>query len=240
MTARLAGCAVALAVGLSAVGAEATQIDFTGGTVYLNGGVPTSPTNNIDKYEENGFLLDFIQVSGTSGAVPFATHIGDYYNVGNDVIHSHWQGGGDGDVTAVEITKVGGGTFDLNYFILTSNTAGHGDSGSPSFLEEAYIEGFNSMVSTGLMQLPSEDWGFPATQIYLSSAFDSVDLVRIYVTNAGTPTNDGNPLNDVNCFGMDEFYIDEQAPPQVPEPSTLLLSGSALAALVAYRRRRKS
>lgn len=236
MTVRLAGCAVALAVGLSAVGAEAAQITFDGGLAYLNGGgsITTSntgsSTQNVDYYEEDGFKLDFIQVS--PGTEPFATHIGNYYNVGNAVIHSHWDTGVDGDVTAVEITKVGGGAFDLNYFILTSNQETPGASGSISGNEQAWIEGFSDLagtVSTGsAVLLPPQAFGFPAAQIYLGANFDTVQLARIFVTN------------EVNCFGMDEFYIDELAPPQVPEPSTLLLSGSALAALVAYRRRRKS
>jgi hypothetical protein len=96
--------------------------------------------------------------------------------VGNDVIHSHWATGNFGTVTAVEITQIGGGTFDLNFFTLTSNTETGGSAASGN--EQAYVEGFNSNVSTGApVLLPSEDWGFPATQVGLGSAFDSVDKV---------------------------------------------------------------
>ena len=175
--------------------------------------------DNVDFYEEDGFRLDFLPDAGSSG---FASNIGNYYGAGNDVIHSHWETGDYGEVTAIEITKVGGGTFDLNYFVLTSNTD---TGGAPaSGLEEAWIEGFVGNVSTGAaVKLPSQDWGFPASQILLGPQFDSVDVVRFFVTNA------------VDCFGMDEFFIDEPAP--VAEPTTLLLSGLGLAAL-AYRRRR--
>jgi hypothetical protein len=231
------GAAVAL-VGLSAAGAGATQITFDGGMAYLHSGGPIttsntgSSTSNVDYYEEDGFRLDFKQVGDPGGPWPaFATHIGNYYSVGNAVIHSHWSTGLDGDVTAVEITKVDGTVFDLNYFILTSNQQTPGDSGSPTGLEQAWIQGFFDLAGTlssgAPVLLPPEDWGFPATQIYLGSNFDAVKLARVFVTN------------QVNCFGMDEFYIDEDAPPPVPEPSTLLLSGSALAAVVAFRRRRR-
>jgi hypothetical protein len=226
MAIRWSGIAVALAfVGASAAGTEAAQITFTGGTVTrLDASTQTTNNSvvwdNVDYYEEDGFRLDFIPNGGSAG---FATNIGNYYNAGNDVIHAHWATGNFGGVTAIEITKIGGGTFDLNYFILTSNTDAGGAPASGN--EQAWIEGFASNVSTGAaVMLPPEDWGFPAAQILLGSNFNAVDKVTFFVTNP------------VDCFGMDEFFIDEPAP--IPEPATLLLSGAGLAAL-AYRRRRK-
>jgi hypothetical protein len=221
------GAAFAL-IGLSAASASAAVIDFTGGTVYLFGGGTQTTSNtvnwdNVDYYEENGFRLDFINLAG----VPFATNVGNYYGAGNDVIHAHWSTGLFGNVTAIEITKVGGGTFDLNYFILTSNTDTGGAPASGN--ELAWIEGFLSNVSTGAaVLLPPENWGFPASQIFLGSQFDSVDLVRFFVTNP------------VDCFGMDEFFIDQPAPGAIPEPATLLLAGGGLAVLARRRLRRKS
>ncbi|TKB79726.1 MAG: PEP-CTERM sorting domain-containing protein [Nitrospira sp.] len=221
--------AALLLVGLSAASASGAQITFTGGTVtLLDASTVSTDTvvvhDDVDYYDEDGFRLDFFPDSGSVG---FATHVGNYYGVGNDVIHSHWSTGDFGGVDLITITKIGGGTFDLNYFILTSNTDTGGSTASG--LERAWVEGFAASVSTGApLLLPSEDWGFPATPIFLSSAFDSVDEVRIFVTSA------------VDCFGMDEFFIDEPAPGTAPEPSSLLLFGSALAALAAYRRKKKA
>ncbi|MCZ2439015.1 MAG: PEP-CTERM sorting domain-containing protein [Burkholderiales bacterium] len=224
---KLAKFALGLALSAAAaLPAQAVVITFTGGTATMLD-TTTAVTNGstvytgVDYYEEGGFRLDFLPNSGSTG---FSTHIGDYYSAGNDVIHAHWATGAYGSVTAIEISKVGGGTFDLNYFILTSNTSTGG--GPASGFELAYVEGFASGISTGApVLLPPEDWGFPATPVLLGSAFDAVDLVRFYVTNA------------VDCFGMDEFYIDQAAP--IPEPGALALVGLGLfGALVTVRRRR--
>ena len=226
----LAGASLLLAFSMTA---SAAVINFTGGTVTRLD-TSTETTNNsavwdnVDYYEQGGFRLDFKTNAGSAG---FATNIGNYYGAGNDVIHAHWASGSFGGVTEIEITKVGGGTFDLNYFVLTSNTDTGGAPASGS--ELAYIEGFVANVSTGAaLLLPPEDWGFPATQIFLGSNFDAVDSVRFFVTNV------------VDCFGMDEFYIDEDAPPPtgVPEggSSFALFGASMLLALGVSSKLKKS
>lgn len=202
--------------------AQAVVIDFTGGTATMLD-ASTGVTNNaasftgVDYYEENGFRLDFIPDTGSAG---FATAVGDYYAAGNDVIHTHWATGSFGGVTQVDITKIGGGTFDLNYFILTSNTDLGG--GPASGFESAWIKN-----NLGYEQkLPVENWGFPATQIFLGSQFDTVTTVSFFVKNS------------VDCFGMDEFYINEAAPPSVPDGGTTAsLFGLALLGMAAVRRK---
>lgn len=188
----------------AASSAHAVIIDFTGGSVsnaYAN------------HYEENGFQIDVI---GDSGA-----YFGDYYSAANDVIHAHWGTGDFGSVVEIIISKIGGGTFDLNYFILTSNTDTGG--GAASGAEKAFIKNNNGHD----MLLPVEDWGFPATQIYMGAEYDNITSFSFYVNDA------------VDCFGMDEFYIDEEAPPPpgVPDSgSSILLLGLGLIGLVGGRR----
>lgn len=212
--------AIGLAAALMATPASAVLITFTGGTVTLLDATTqtTSNTvswNDVDYYEEGGFRLDFFP---NTGSVGFATHVGNYYNVGNDVIHAHWATGNFGGVTSIEITKVGGGTFDINYFTLTSNTDSGG--GAASGNELAWVQGYlGGFPATGALVLPSEDWGFPGTVIGLGPAFDNVDKVVFFVTNT------------VDCFGMDNFYINE-----IPEPATIGLL--ALGGLAMARRRR--
>jgi hypothetical protein len=226
LTAAISG---ALLVAAFAVPAQATQIKFTGGDVYRHSAPSPVTTNNsvvwndVDYYEEGGFKLDFI---GNSGSVPFSAHIGNYYGAAlNDVIHGHWNTGDFGDLTMIKVTKIDGSAFDLNYFILTSNTD---TGGAPaSGLEQAFIHAsLDGSTSSFSQQLPVEDWGFPATQIFLGTDFDGIKAFWFTVNNA------------VDCFGMDEFFIDEEAPPATPEPATFALLGLGLAGL-AWRARKQ-
>jgi len=208
----------ALTLCLAAV-APAAVVTFTGGTATLNNGSTlitdgTFNTDNVDFYTESGFVLDYIGGSG------FSSNVGNYYNTGNDVIHGHWGMG----ITSIDIYKDGGGTFDLNYFVLTSNTSSGGDPASG--VEQVTIEGFLSGVSTGTaILLPPEDWGFPAIDVFMNSNFDLVDRVKIVGSNSF-------------CYGMDSFYIDQAAP--VPEPTAGALLALGLGGLIALRRTRRS
>jgi hypothetical protein len=215
-------CFCALTAAALAASAQATLVTFTGGNVVLLDATTTTTNtvvshSNVDYYEEGGFRLDFLPNS----AGPAGSFVGAYYGGGNDVIHAHWESGGVGSpgVNLVRITKIGGGTFDLNYFTLTSNTATGG--GPANGLEQAYIQGYLAGNPTGAaFQLPSENWGFPATQVACDSTFNVVDEVVFFATN------------DVDCFGMDDFYID-----QIPSPAGLALAPAALVMMSRRRRR---
>ncbi|NDA26470.1 MAG: PEP-CTERM sorting domain-containing protein [Verrucomicrobia bacterium] len=226
----------ALSFCLAAV-APAAVVNFTGGTAYGNMTVfdpvtftPTSVTSGVtdgtktfrgvDYYLENGFKFDYVGGSGGS--------IGNYYGGSNDVIHGHW---GTGEMTSIEITKVGGGTFDFNYFVLTSDTdhPGGAASGNEVVYAQAWLNGSQQGSN---VQLPSEDWGLATTKdVFFDSFFDVVDKVVIT-----------SPMTQFSCFGMDAFYIDQAAPvsPSVPEPSALSLLALGLGGLVSVRGFRRS
>ena len=213
------------------ISANATQINFTGGTVTRNNGSKQTTNNssvwdNVDYYEEGGFKLDFI----SGGAGGFESIIGNYYGGGNDVIHGHWGTGNFGGLTKIKVTKLDNTAFDLNYFVLTSNTDRGGGlaSGNEKAFIHASIDGITSSYS---QLLPSENWGFPGTQIFLGSQFDNIKAFWFTAEN------------DIDCFGMDSFFIDEPPPTSVPEPNstlTLLALGSLGAASSLNRKRNRS
>lgn len=219
---RLVGLAALLGFGFPA---GAVQIDFTGGKVVLNDGTEHTTNasvvwQNVDYYEEDGFRLDFIPNTG----VQFESIIGNYYGGGNDVIHGHWATGDFGGLTQILVTKLDGEAFDLNYFVLTSNTDTGGSAASGN--ERAFIHASADGVTSSFSQLlPPEDWGFPATQIFLGPEFDSIKAFWFVAENA------------VDCFGMDNFFINEPAP-GLPEPGTLALLALGVAGLALRRRSR--
>lgn len=194
-----------LALGLAA-SANATVITFTGGTV----------TGNI--YEEAGFRVEAI-----GGDAQYV----DYYGTGNNVVHGHWLNGCCGGMTKLIVTKIDGTAFDLNYFVLTSNTNTGG--GAADGTEQTFIHASSDGVTDDYSEmLPPEDWGFPAVSMFMGSQFDNVKAFW-FTQNSG-----------VDCFGMDSFYIDEAAPGTVPEPGSLALIALALAGLGGAARRRKA
>jgi hypothetical protein len=220
--------------------ANAAIIDFAGGTAYLNGGgtcitTDTANCGSVDYYEEDGFIFDFI------GSNEF---VGDYYRATNSVVHAHWQNG----LQAMEIRKSGGGIFDLNYFILTSNTIVGG--GAANGLEETYVEAWAGGVMLERLLLTPDSWGFVGIhnvgsplqtdpQIFLSSNFDAVDTVRF--TSASTVHGQPGHEHDAFCFGMDMFFIDQAAPGvnPVPAPASIALLALGLIALSSRSFKRK-
>jgi len=211
--------AALLAVGL-ATSAQATLVTFTGGTVTRNDG-STGVTNNainwddVRSYQEAGYQFDFF---GTDSA--FSSNVGDFYEVGNDVLQGHWATGNFGYLTQIRLTRIDGGAFSLSSFDIVSNTDTGG--GPASGNEQVYIHASADGSSDDFSQLvSSEDSDFPASSFGLGSPFSNVKAVWFDVTGAS------------DSFGADNFLLQT-----VPEPGSLALFGIAAIGLVASRRRR--
>jgi len=231
-----AGVALLSVAGLGTV--SAVQIDFTGGTVTKNDAT-TGVTNNIDtfqgvsKYEEAGFKLEFIFAAGTPS--DFASIVGDYYGTGNDVVHAHWSSGPFGEVDEIRVSKIGGGTFDLGGFRVSTNTARGG--GASDGNELTWV---NSSKANNIFSVTPDDWGLGAGSDPLisiaanNSLFD--DILWFSFTNDASSSAVG--------LGLDNFFLDEAGNPNgfdptaVPEPSTLGLLVAGLLGFRAMQRKR--
>lgn len=215
---------IALTVMMMVLGTTGTSfgvvIDYAGGSATLADSSTVTTTNSglwydVDYYVEDGIRVDFINMTGI---------IGDYYSTNgrgpylNSVIHAHWGG----PSTAITFAKVDGSAFDLNYVDITSNTITGGGQASGTELSYITTSGGYSML------LPVSDWGFDydyygnvgdgVARLWLDNNFDGITSFTVTSQNA-------------YCFGMDNFYIDEPAPPGIPAPASILLVAIGLAGL---------
>ena len=226
---------------------KAAIVTFTGGTGYLESGntiitTTTSQNYGVINYQEQSVILEYVSPTEDWS---FQT-VGDYYDVGNDVIHGHWTA-----ISSIEISLQNNNPFDLQYFQITSNTSA---GGQPATNEENIgIQGYlNGSSITEIYALPSVDWGASSTRdVFLPSSFNNVDKVVIFDRGVSA-THTGNSNcpecgNSGFCFGMDNFVFDEAVPnslvqgngttlPVVPEANSLLFLTVAL--LPLFRRKR--
>lgn len=226
--------------------ANAALIDFTGGTVYRNDG-STAVTSgvgsfdNVSYYVEDGFKLEFLF---NSTPTAFGTHVGDYYNTGNDVFHAHWANNGSGnqsftygEVYEIRVSKLDGTTFDLGGFRVSTNTAtggGHSDGNEMTWV--------NSSKGANLFTVDPDNWG-------LGSGTDP--LINIAPTN--TYFNDitwfsftNDALSSAVGLGLDNFFLDEPGDPGGVDPTNPIPTPAPLALLalglmgIGYTRAKKS
>ncbi len=210
--------------------AFADVIDFAGGVATLNDGSTVTTTNAalyqdiVDYYVEDGMRVDFVGDYGT---------IGDYYSINgnqppylNSVIHGHWELG----LTSIVFSRVDGSAFDLNYVDVTSNTVNGGGQATGAELSYITTSGGHALL------LPSSDWGFDpdyfgnpgdgVARLYLDGNFDNITSFTLTSQNAF-------------CFGMDNFYIDQEAPPLVPLPPAAWMGLVLLTGLGVGKRLRR-
>jgi len=218
--------------------ANATLIDFTGGTVTQNDGA-TGVTNNallLDNahfYIEDGFKFEFF-FDGTPSA--FASSIGDYYGTGNDVAHWHWSDGPFGEVTEVRVSRVDGMTFDLGGFAVSTNTSTGG--GSSSGTERVSI---NTSKASNIFNIAPDNWGLGSGPDPLIT-IDASNLLFQEISWFSFTNEIGSTAVGM---GLDNFYLNEAGDPNgsdptlVPEPSTVAVLSIGIFGLAASRRKKQ-
>lgn len=145
--------------------------------------------------------------------------VGNYYGVGDGVVHGHWiEEGGNMETLRFELAS--GEPFDLNYYRLTSNTEIGG--GPATGNEDTYIiASVDGTTESFRQKLPSEDWGTVGgggdgafREIYLGPEFDGIRAFW-FDSEGGT-----------FCFGMDEFYVNLAAPTPITDDPIVVGSGT--------------
>ena len=178
--------------------------DFSNGDVINDGSLITSIDgdaagySNVTVYTESNFRM---VVSPEDASVT----IGDYYGVKEGVIHGHWKAMG-GNMERLYFSRESGEAFDLNYYVLTTNSEYGGAPATGA--EDTYIIASKDGVTESFRaKLPAEDWGIDKVrEIYLGPEFDGIKAFWFY-SEGGT-----------YCFGMDKFYVDLDPPaPSTPD-----------------------
>lgn len=152
--------------------------DFSNGDVINDGSLITSIDgdatgySNVTVYTESNFRM-VVSPEDTS------VTIGDYYGVKEGVIHGHWKAAG-GNMERLYFSRESGEAFDLNYYVLTTNSE---YGGAPATgVEDTYIIASKDGITESFRaKLPSEDWGInKVREIYLGPEFDDIKAFWFY------------------------------------------------------------
>ncbi|MAC32449.1 MAG: hypothetical protein CME40_05255 [Haliea sp.] len=183
--------------------------DFSDGSATSSSGDVVSPISGDSRqysstvdYTESSFRMT---VEPTGAVVT----VGKYYSESEGVVHGHWSAGGASNgMDRLLFRAESGETFDLNYYVLTSNTENGGSAATGN--EDTYIVASRDGVTASFRsKLPSEDWGISdgVREIYLGPEFDGIKAFW-FESEGGT-----------YCFGMDKFYVNlTPPPPSTPDP----------------------
>lgn len=194
--------------------AQATLIDFTGGTAQRCGGAGSFVTDDVtpydfqcvDSYTENGFRFDF-----ANNGDGFSTSVGNYFNNGTDVFHGHAPG-----LSLITLSAIDGSLFSLESFRLTTLV--------DTWSVNALSDGVNVSAS---QLLPEEAWGAAPGQgtnplIVLGAGFTNVKSITFTGLTGG--------------IGFDDFSVVKTS---VPEPTSVALLALSIAG-IGFARRQKN
>ena len=196
---------------------SATTVDFTSGAYRtFDDTLGTLVNGDTSTVSGTKFGSSGLYMAAEPGRGAFTANdlsVGSYYGDGSGVAHVHWRLGQDNREVSRFIVKSasGGAVFDLNYFVLSSNTDNGG--GAADNTEDTYIVASkNGSTESFRQKLPSVNWG-GRVPVYLGPEFNEVRTVWFESTNAF-------------CFGVDDLTVSAAPPGNAANNAVLLGSGS--------------
>lgn len=220
-TARVFAFCAAIAVAAPVAHAQSTTLTFNGLTAVDRSGVRF--INNC--YEEAGFRVTLVGMgcsgAGTDAAFGAWTVDNPEYFTGSPALFNNFDG-------VVQFTAVNGQAFSFQSISLASFLGSLGNATSVMFT--GILMGGGTVTHT--VEVPGGMFPAPATLTnYGFEGFTNLSALNVTVTSPNIPGLQNVQIDNVT-FGVSQSVV--------PEPATVVLFGSGMAALglVALRRRR--